>query len=89
MEKIPWKQIKNSQYSKVEQSQIRVKLKLAVRKLKQERERLGITQQELARRAGLPRTTISKVESGFQNTTILKIMQIATALNKDVEITLV
>jgi DNA-binding XRE family transcriptional regulator len=49
----------------------------------------GITQQELADRSGIPRATISKIESGVRNVTIETLMKLAEALGKKLEINLV
>jgi len=88
---IPWEQVQNELFTKEEQreSELRVKMKIALRKLRETREKLGLTQSDLAAKSGLTRTTISKVESGYQNATLEKIMQVAAALDKDVEIKLV
>ena len=88
---IPFQQVLDANFTKEEQllSDIRVKLKITLRKLKQVRETLQLTQQELAKRANVPRATISKIESGYQNVSIMKVIQVADALDKDVEIKLV
>jgi DNA-binding XRE family transcriptional regulator len=88
---ISWQEIKDRELTKEQQNELiqRVHLKIAMRKLKEEREKLGLTQQQLANKSGLPRTTISKIESGFQNISIQKLMQFAKALNKELEIKLV
>ncbi|MFZ1721047.1 MAG: helix-turn-helix transcriptional regulator [Microgenomates group bacterium] len=57
--------------------------------LKKARKKLGLTQEQVAKRAHLPRTTISKIESGKHNPTISTLMSIATALNKSLQITVV
>jgi len=54
--------------------------------LRQERKRLGLTQAEMAERAQLPRTTISKVESGKYNATVSTLMSMAAALDKTLQI---
>ncbi len=54
--------------------------------LKKLRSKLGLTQAELAQKALLPRTTISKIESGTYNPTINTLMSIAAALNKELRI---
>lgn len=54
-------------------------------KLKQVRESIGITQYELAEKAGLSRQTIFNLESGCVVTTSTKTMlKIARALNESV-----
>ena len=45
-----------------------------------ERERLGISQEELADRAGLHRTYLSDVERGERNIGLLNVIKIARAL---------
>jgi len=51
---------------------------LAMKKL---RERKNLTQQKLSRLSGIPRTTITKIESGNRNVTIDKLMSIAAAMD--------
>jgi transcriptional regulator with XRE-family HTH domain len=50
------------------------------RKVRALRERLGISQEELAYRAGLHRTYVGDVERGERNISLLNIVQIAAAL---------
>lgn len=59
---------------------------VALRKL---RKKLGLTQKQLAKKASIPRTTISKVESGAYNPTLQTIVNIASAMNKKIKIKLV
>lgn len=49
-------------------------------KLRQERHRLGISQEELGFRTGLDRTYISGIERGERNPTLQNIGRIAKAL---------
>ena len=44
----------------------------------------GISQAELARRLGIQRSGINRLESGTQNPTLDMILKIASALGKDV-----
>ncbi|NCN83002.1 MAG: helix-turn-helix transcriptional regulator [Candidatus Pacebacteria bacterium] len=60
----------------------------ALQSLKKTRKQLGLTQAELAIRASMPRTTITKVESGSYNPTLSTLMTMATALGKQLRITL-
>jgi DNA-binding XRE family transcriptional regulator len=52
------------------------------------RKKLGLTQAKLAQKADLPRTTITKIESGTHNPTLNTLMRIASALGKELKITL-
>ena len=56
---------------------------------KKTRQNLGFTQQELAKKAQIPRTTITKIESGNRNSTIDTLMRLAQAMGKRLELTLV
>lgn len=56
--------------------------------LKEKREELGLTQERLAEISDLPRTTITKVESGSRNATLETLMRIAEALGSSVELKL-
>ncbi len=51
--------------------------------------KLGITQDQLALKAKLPRTTISKVESGKYNPTLSTLVSMATAMDKTLQIKVV
>lgn len=54
-------------------------------KIKECREEMGISQEELAKRASISRTTISGLESGaIKTTTTDTLLKIAKALNKKV-----
>lgn len=56
--------------------------------LKEKRKLLGLTQEKLAELSDVPRTTITKVESGSRNTTLETLMRIAQALGSTVELRL-
>lgn len=54
-------------------------------KIKECREEIGISQEELAKRAKISRTTLSGLESGtVKTTTTDTLLKIATALNRSV-----
>ncbi|MBI5151635.1 MAG: helix-turn-helix transcriptional regulator [Candidatus Pacebacteria bacterium] len=59
-----------------------------VMELRKARKSLNMTQETLAKKARLPRTTITKVESGTRNVTLETLMIIARAMGKRVEIRL-
>jgi DNA-binding XRE family transcriptional regulator len=88
---IPWQEVRDKYLTKDEQilSELRAKLKIAIRKLKEQRKYLKVTQIKLAQKAGIPRTTLTKIESGYQNVSILKLMTVADAMDMDLEIQLV
>jgi transcriptional regulator with XRE-family HTH domain len=48
--------------------------------IKDRREALGLTQEELAERAGIHRTYLSDVERGTRNISLLNIEQLSSAL---------
>lgn len=54
--------------------------------LKETRKNQGLTQEELSELSDMPRTTITKIESGRRNTTLDTLMNLATAMGKKVEI---
>lgn len=49
--------------------------------VKAHRKDLGLSQEELARRAGLNRTYITEVERGIRNIALVNIVKLAKALN--------
>lgn len=54
--------------------------------IKKQRESLGLTQEKLAQLASIPRTTLTKVESGQRNVTIQMLMDLAQAMGKRIEL---
>jgi len=60
-------------------------VQLAV-EIAQRRERLGMTQGELARAVGTAQTNISRIERSGQNLTIAYVAKIAKALNSELEV---
>ena len=53
------------------------------------RKELGMTQAELARRAGVPRTNITRFEGGSYNPSLEMMVRIAAALGMKLQIELV
>jgi DNA-binding XRE family transcriptional regulator len=58
-----------------------------VRDFKKTRKKLGLTQQQLADKAGMHRTVITKIETGARNTTLNSLIMIAEAMDKKLKIT--
>jgi DNA-binding XRE family transcriptional regulator len=56
--------------------------------LRKKREELGMSQEELAKKANVPRTTITKVESGNRNATLRTLMALAEAMGTTFEVRL-
>lgn len=63
-----------------------VKYYFLVQAIKKMRDEFGFTQQVLAQKAQLPRTTITKIESGNYNPTIETLTAIAGAFGKELKI---
>lgn len=57
--------------------------------LRKKRQGLGLTQEQLATISNIPRTTITRIESGSRNATIQTIMAMADAMGKRLELRLV
>jgi DNA-binding XRE family transcriptional regulator len=60
-----------------------------VAEFKRARQELGLTQQAIADRIGIDRSTIAKIESGERNTTISSLMMLAEAMDKKLKINFV
>lgn len=56
--------------------------------LRKKREDLGLTQEKLAYLSKVPRTTITRVESGSRNATIQTLLSLAQAMGKNIELRL-
>jgi len=56
--------------------------------LRKKREALGLTQEKLAQLSHLPRTTVTKVESGSRNATLQTLSAMAEAMEKNIELRL-
>lgn len=56
--------------------------------LRKKREELGMSQEDLAEKAEVPRATISKVESGNRNATLKTLMALAHAMGTTFEVRL-
>ena len=56
---------------------------IVLRDLRRERKAKGLTQQQLATKVHMPRTMITKIESGSRNVTLDTLMQIAQAMGRE------
>jgi DNA-binding XRE family transcriptional regulator len=50
--------------------------------LRETRKQIGMTQEELSVKAGIPRSTLSNIESGKRNVTIERLIMLASAMGK-------
>lgn len=78
----------NADVTKEEQKFIEAEKKYynLVVSLKKKRQDLGFTQEKLAELSKLPRTTITRVESGSRNATLQTLMSMAQAMGKSIEL---
>jgi len=85
---IPWDEVKKEWFTKEEIKELdkKVEERIALRKIEELRKELNLTQEALSMKSGIPRSTISKIESGRRNVCFDKLVQIAEALGKDLEI---
>jgi len=88
---IPWEVVRREAFTpqEIRILDARHKIRNTLRKLREEREKRKLTQVVLAKKASLPRTTVSKIESGYQNVSIMKLIQLAEAMDMKVELQLV
>lgn len=56
--------------------------------LRKKREQLGLTQEKLAKLSNIPRTTITRVESGARNATLQTLMSLAHAMGSTFDLRL-
>ena len=75
-------------FTEEEKRQIRVQAKYyeTLMGLRQLRKKRNLTQEKLAKKAKIPRTTVSKIESGNRNVTVETLMNLAHAMGKKLEI---
>lgn len=72
--------------NELEKLDLEAKQRIALREMKELREKYGYSQNTLSIKSGIPRSTISKIETGKRNVSIEKLVQIADALGRDLEI---
>lgn len=66
--------------------EVRSQQRIALRQLRELREKYNISQKTLSIKSGIPRSTISKIETGKRNVSMAKLVQIANALGRDLEV---
>ena len=62
--------------------------KIIAENIRKERRRLGMTQAELAKRTGIPRSNITRFESGSYNPSLELLVRIAAALGMNLQVQL-
>lgn len=85
MEALKKEHIEKNPEMKEYYNQERVRLNVAVRILEL-REQYNLSQRNLAEKAGLPQSTIARIENGSVNTSVEMLGKIAVAVDKEVEI---
>ncbi len=85
---IPWEDARKEMFTEEELQKLNIKAekRIALRQIRELRESYKITQDTLSLKSGVPRSTISKIETGKRNVSIEKLIKIANALGKDLEI---
>jgi len=85
---IPWEDARKEMFTNEQLKELDMKAekKIAIRMLKELRSKKKLTQEDLAIISGIPRTTISRIETGKRNISIDKLIMIANALDRDLEI---
>ncbi len=85
---IPWEDARKEMFTNEQLKELDMKAekKIAIRMLKELRSKKKLTQEDLAIISGVPRTTISRIETGKRNISIDKLILIANALDRDLEI---
>lgn len=70
----------------LEEIKVEAEKRIALRQIRELREKYNISQKALAIKSGIPRSTISKIETGKRNVSMAKLVQIANALDRDLEV---
>ena len=85
---LKWEDVRKEMFTKEElkEQDRKIKERLALREIEELRNKYKLTQNQLSIKSGVPRSTISKIENGKRNVCFDKLVQIANALGKDVEI---
>jgi len=85
---ISWQEARKGWFTKEElkEQDRKIKERLALREIQELRKQYNLSQNQLSIKSGIPRSTISKIENGKRNVCFDKLVQIANALDKDLEI---
>lgn len=85
---LKWEDVRNEMFSpeELKEQDIKIKERIALREIQELREKYQLTQYQLSIKSGIPRSTISKIENGKRNVSFDKLLKIADALDKDLEI---
>ena len=75
-------------FTEAENKQVEDELKYYIfsHALRDKRKKLGLTQEKLSKMSKVPRTTITKIESGSRNTTLETLMTLAHSMGSTIEI---
>jgi len=85
---IKWEDVRKEMFTSEElkEQDRKIKERIALREIQELREKYNLSQSQLSIKSGIPRSTISKIENGKRNVCFDKLVQIANALDKDLEI---
>jgi DNA-binding XRE family transcriptional regulator len=85
---LKWEDVRKEIFTEEERKELDKKgeKRIALRQLQELREEYNLTQSQLSIKSGIPRSTISKIENGKRNVCFDKLIQIANALDKDLEL---
>jgi DNA-binding XRE family transcriptional regulator len=83
-----WEDVRKEMFTdeEIDKHDKEIQQRLALREIEELRNEYNLTQHQLSIKSGVPRSTISKIENGKRNVCFDKLVQIANALGKDVEI---
>jgi putative transcriptional regulator len=73
----------NKELSQIEKGAEKIRTRMHLREA---REKAKLTQEELAKKAKIPRASISRIENGYRNVTINKLIKLADVMDMELEI---
>ncbi len=88
---IPWVEFERKNFTKEQLKKIHkvAEKNIVLRRLKEARKIMGVSQYELSVRSGIPRSAISEIENGKRNVSVAKLSKLADALDTELEISFV